>query len=317
MSASREPSNDSTRSNTSPPSDEPPVMDGDEHPNFGWPLRDPPAAQYERLGLTGLWLSQSARKVTPSSRVAPLLLVHGAHHGAWCYGGYLEAFEEAGVPAAAIDLRGHGALIPEGLATSTSISDYAEDVCLAAEWLEARHGRPPVILGHSLGGLIVAVAATRRPASGLVLIAPSPPGNLHGAAAVPAVPTDVLRAPPSDAEVHSRFLGGLPVPDLRAWAQRLGPESPTAMNERYTLSVPVDFAALRGLPGLCIEAGIEDASRHPPGQDEAIARAYGIEYRLLPQAPHCLMTGPSGEESASLILDWWRSSGFDTLSGAK
>jgi hypothetical protein len=88
------------------------------------------------------------------------------------------------------------------------------------------------------------------------------------------------------------------------------------MNERYTLSVPVDFDALRGLPGLCIEAGIEDASRHPPGQDEAIARAYDIAYRLMPRAPHCLMVGPSGAESARLILEWWTQTGFGSLSGS-
>jgi len=201
---------------------------------FGWPVRDPPATEYERLGPSGLWMNEGVRHPFPASRIAPILLVHGAHHGAWCYGGYLDFFERSHVPAAAIDLRGHGALIGDGLPTSTRIVDYAEEVCRAAQWLEARHGRPPVIVGHSLGGLIVAVAATRGPASGLVLLAPSPPGNLPGAAPVPAVPIDVLRAPPVEAEVHSRFLGGLPVPDLQAWAQHLGPESPTAMNERYT-----------------------------------------------------------------------------------
>lgn len=279
-------------------------------------MRDPPATEYERLGPSGLWMNEGVRHPLPASRIAPILLVHGAYHGAWCYGGYLDFFDRSHMPAVAIDLRGHGALIGEGLPTSTRIVDYAEEVCRVAQWLEARHGRPPVIIGHSLGGLIVAVAATRGPASGLVLLAPSPPGNLPGAAPVPAVPIDVLRAPPPDEEVHTRFLGGLPVPDLQAWTRRLGPESPSAINERYTLSVPVDFDALRGLPGLCLEAGIEDASRHPPGQDEAIARAYGIGYRLLPQAPHCLMAGPSGAQSARLIIDWWKTAGFGGSSGA-
>lgn len=277
---------------------------------FGWPLRDPLPAHYHRVGRSALWLNGPASNTRTRGGTTPLLLIPGAHHGAWCYGGYLDAFEALGTAVAALDLPGHGALVHEGLAPETGITEYVDEACAAALWLAERHGRPPVILGHSLGGLVAAATAARGPASGLLLLAPSPPGNLPGAAPVPVVPIDQLRAPPGDPEVHARFLGGLTVPDLRAWATRLCPESPTAMNDRYTLRIPVDFGAIRGLPGLCIEAGIEDAARHPPGQDAAIARAYGIGYQLLPQAPHCMMAGPSGLESFNLLRQWWLDTGF-------
>lgn len=273
---------------------------------FGWPLRDPGADDYQRIGLAGLWLNAHARAHRAREALPALLLIPGAYHGAWCYGGYLEAFDREGVAAAALDLRGHGARAVDGLSPATGVNDYVADACAAALWLTQRHGRPPIILGHSLGGLVAAAAAAQTPASGLLLLAPSPPGNLPGAAQVPEVPTGALRNRPADQEVHTRFLGALPVPDLRAWADRLCPESPTALNDRYRLRVPVAFDALRGLPGLCIEAGLDDAARHPAGQDAAIADAYGIEYLLLEHAPHCMMAGASGEESFRALLHGWR-----------
>jgi pimeloyl-ACP methyl ester carboxylesterase len=278
----------------------------ESEPMFGWPLRDPGPDKYQRIGLAGLWLNAHARAPRAGEASPAVLLIPGAYHGAWCYGGYLDAFDREGVAAAALDLRGHGARAVDGLSTAASVNDYIADACEAARWLAQRHERPPVILGHSLGGLIAAAAAAQTPASGLLLLAPSPPGNLPGAAEVPEVPTGALRNRPADQEVHLRFLGGLSVPDLSAWADRLCPESPTALNDRYRLRIPVPFDALRGLPGLCIEAGLDDAARHPAGQDAAIAKAYGIEYKLLEHAPHCMMVGPSGEESFRALLQWWR-----------
>jgi hypothetical protein len=66
----------------------------------------------------------------------------------------------------------------------------------------------------------------------------------------------------------------------------------------------VDPAGLRHLPGLCIEAGREDAARHPAGQDAAVAAFYGAEHVLMPEAPHCLMVGRAGAESAARIRAW-------------
>ncbi len=232
-----------------------------------------------------------------------MLLVHGAHHGAGCWDGWVAALTARGLPAAALDLRGHGALAAEGLDPAAGVMDYAADMTAAARALP----RPPVLVGHSLGALVVlaATARLRAPAAGLVLVAPSPPGNLPGVAAVPPVPEGAPRPPPPRAVAIARWMGGTEPPSSVAepWLAGLCAESPRALNERYTLAIAVDPAVVTA-PVLVMEAGRDDAERHPPGQDAALARFLGAEHVLLPDAPHCLMLGIWCEPSASIIAEW-------------
>jgi pimeloyl-ACP methyl ester carboxylesterase len=234
----------------------------------------------------------------------PVLLVHGAHHGAGCWDGWIAALAARGLPAAALDLRGHGALAGEGLSPQTGVLDYASDVADAVRALP----RPPVIVGHSLGALVVAAAVGRLdvPAAGLALVTPSPPGNLPGVAAVPEVREGATLPPPKPEAAIARWMGGIdPPPALReAWLAGLCHESPRAMNERYRLRIAVDPARLAGVPLLVIEAGLDDAARHPPGQDAAIATFFGGRHVLMAEANHCLMLGETCEPSAGLLADW-------------
>lgn len=232
----------------------------------------------------------------------PILCIHGAHHGAWCFDVWLGLLARAGVPAAALDLRGHATLAAEA-DPSSSIADFAADVAEAAAVL----GRAPVLLGHSLGALVALAAAGQVPElAGLVLVAPSPPGNLPGAAPVPLVDEAALRALMDRPEMIRRFLGGETPPGTDAYRAALCPESSRAINDRYGLRVAVNPAPLRAVPGLVLEAGREDAARHPPGQDAALARFVGAGYRLLPDVPHCMMLAPWAEESLRPILEWYR-----------
>lgn len=237
------------------------------------------------------------------SAAPPVLLVHGAYHGAACWDGWRAALGARGLPAAALDLRGHGVLAREGLDPGTGVMDYAADVAAAVRALPA----PPVLAGHSLGALVVLAAVARlgAPVAGLVLVAPSPPGNMPGAAAVPTLPEGSLRPPlPRDLAI-ARWMGGMEAPAaiVDPWLAGLCPESPRALNERYALAIAIDPAAVT-VPVLVMEAGRDDAQRHPAGQDQALARFLGGEHLLLPEAPHVLMLGPWCAPSAAALADW-------------
>ncbi|MFB9971228.1 alpha/beta fold hydrolase [Pseudoroseomonas cervicalis] len=239
----------------------------------------------------------------------PLLLVPGGYHGAACWAEWRAALAALGLPAAALDLRGHGALAGAAFPPDTGVADYAADVGEAARAIRERTGRAPVLVGHSLGALVVlAAAAAAAPCAGLALLAPSPPGNLPGVAAVPEVPEGRLLPPPAEAVAVARWMGGraLPAPAHEAWLAELCPESPRALNDRYALRIRVEPAALRGIPVLVMEAGRDDAERHPAGQDAALAAFLGGEHLLLPEAPHCLMLGAAGEEAARQLAGWVR-----------
>ena len=85
----------------------------------------------------------------------PVVLVHGAWHGAWCFAGLQYALDELGVPSYAIDLPGHG--------TSTQpFTDLAGDAAHVAAVLR-QLGTPAVLVGHSLGGAVITEAATLHP----------------------------------------------------------------------------------------------------------------------------------------------------------
>ncbi len=228
-----------------------------------------------------------------------LLFVPGAYHGAWCYAHYLDYFARAGLACAALDLRGHGAL-PQGDAfTSAGIADLGQDVVSALDAL----ARPTVVVGHSMGALPALLAASQRTVAGVVLLAPSPPGDLPGAQALPPVPEGVPRRAPNDAEIRARFLATSPDRDVAPVSRRLCAESPKVLNDRYLLRVPVDAAAI-GAPGLCLEAGLDTHDRHPPGQDLAIARRFGFSHAVLAAQPHCMMYADQWQVSAAAILDW-------------
>ena len=219
-----------------------------------------------------------------------LVFVHGGHMGAWAFSVYLRYFDGLGLPAAAVDCRGHGGLPQDPSFTSAGITDYADDVAAAAMHFAV----PPILLGHSLGALTVGVAMGQCRISGLGLLAPSPPGQLPGASQVPMIPEDGCRTPPahlSEASASSLF------------RDRLCAESPVALNDRYRLRV--NSADPQGVPAVCIAAGLDDSERHPPGQDQAVGDFFGAKTYILPNAGHCFMITPDWRDSAALLAAWY------------
>jgi pimeloyl-ACP methyl ester carboxylesterase len=96
-----------------------------------------------------------------------ILLVHGAWHGPWCWDGVAGRLAAHGHQVRAVRLRGHDQ--PPGRIWHR-IHHYVDDVHEAA----ARFIEPPVLVGHSLGGLVVQRYLERGPARGAVLLAPLP-----------------------------------------------------------------------------------------------------------------------------------------------
>ncbi|MCR9073124.1 MAG: alpha/beta hydrolase [Alphaproteobacteria bacterium] len=238
-------------------------------------------------------------------RRRPVLLVHGAYHGAWCWDRWLQRHAEGGRRVHALDLRGHGGLEPDAAFVTAGVADMVQDVVLAIDAIEGR----PVLVGHSLGGLIVTLAALQRDIAGLLLVCPSPPGNLPGAAKVPLVSEDALCPALTAAQAAERYAPHLDEAELATMAARLCAESPRLLNERYDLRIPVDRSALDSdLPILVVEGGRDDPARHPPGQDAAIAEFLGGRHLRLDDAPHNLMLGPGWRRWYDTI---WRA--FDEM----
>ena len=87
--------------------------------------------------------------------MAKFLLVHGAGHGAWCWRDVIPALERLGHSARAIDLPGHGE-------DKTPYQDVTLD--LYADAVLGALSEPAIVVGHSMGGYPITLAAERDPA---------------------------------------------------------------------------------------------------------------------------------------------------------
>jgi pimeloyl-ACP methyl ester carboxylesterase len=84
------------------------------------------------------------------ARVRPILLVHGAWHGAWCWATLQAELDRRGLPSYAVELPGHG------LSTSP-LGDLHGDAAHVAAVL-AGFDDEVVLVGHSYGGAVVTQA---------------------------------------------------------------------------------------------------------------------------------------------------------------
>ena len=111
------------------------------------------------------------------SHPAPLLFVHGAWHAAWCWDEhFLGYFAERGYRALAVSLREHGTSRTGRRLRDCSFDEYLEDVLAVADSLPTQ----PVVIGHSMGGVVVQKYLEQRSAPAGVLMASMPPqGFLH------------------------------------------------------------------------------------------------------------------------------------------
>jgi len=105
--------------------------------------------------------------------MAAILLVHGAWHGTWCWRDFAARLTAAGHDVRCAELRGHDG--SRGRLWHR-IRGYVEDVGTAVNGF----GTPPVLVGHSMGGLVVQKYLERHRAPAAVLMCSVPPAGALG-----------------------------------------------------------------------------------------------------------------------------------------
>ena len=103
---------------------------------------------------------------------SPVVLVHGAANSAAVWTFWQKELARRGWSSYAVDLRGHGGSVDADL-SRTSMGNYAADVIACAREL----GRPLLLIGWSMGGLVAMMAAEAVRAQGCVGLAPSIPAR--------------------------------------------------------------------------------------------------------------------------------------------
>jgi pimeloyl-ACP methyl ester carboxylesterase len=166
--------------------------------------------------------------------MARFVLVHGAFHGAWCWEPFVAELAGRGHAVSTFDLPGSGDdTTPPGEVT---LDAYAARICDAL----AEQPEPPVLVGHSMGGVAITQAAARCPEriARLVYVAaflPAGGQSLVDLTKLPEGAGDMVQAnmvvegePPlatmPAAAAREAFYGLCP-PERAAWAtERLRPQ---------------------------------------------------------------------------------------------
>jgi pimeloyl-ACP methyl ester carboxylesterase len=248
------------------------------------------------------------------SHPVPLLFVHGAWHAAWCWDEhFLDFFAGRGYRAVAVSLRGHGGSPADKKLKDLTFDDFVADITTAADALPTR----PVIVGHSMGGVLVQRYLENRDAPAGVLMASMPPqGSLRsGLRWIRSHPWHFAKL-----TVTGRSLPYVSTPEL-ARERFFSSATPEAVVRRYAGRLQEESARM-GLDGLVkrprpervrapmlVLGGTEDGA---VTQDEvrASALAYGTEAHFFAGMGHNMMLEAGWESVADRIDVWLRDRGL-------
>lgn len=211
----------------------------------------------------------------------------------------MPAAVEQGWPTYAVSLRGHGASErPQDMRT-VPLRHYVHDVLQTITELP----EPPVLVGHSMGGLVVQHVLERYPARAGVLVAPVPPD--HGLDILASLarhrPWQVLR---SLAFQPIHLDRGVLLSDAvedhvgQRYEERLDDDSPLV---QFQLVAPRRSRPSRA-PVLVVGAGADRVT--PPHGAVRTARHYGTRAHLFRGLGHDLMLEADWKAPLDLILHW-------------
>lgn len=229
----------------------------------------------------------------------PLLFVHGLSHGAWSWDEHwMPAAAEQGWPCYAVDLRGHGASDGADRIRRWKFRDYEHDVLQAIVDLPS----PPVLIGHSMGALIVRRVLAIYPAVAGVLIAPA--GANHGLRVLARVarrdPANAARALTLQPVRLSRrnLFSDIDPADATRHERRLTPDSPLAQLELTLAPRP----SVSRAPVLVL--GGSDDALVPVRDVVRTARSYATSAHIFRGMGHDVMLERRWREPLDLMLDW-------------
>ncbi len=240
----------------------------------------------------------------------PLVFVHGGyvHSGCWDLN-FLPHFSNLGYDCHAIDLSGHGKSEGRENLDSFDLDHYAADLAQLVAELPA----PPVLIGHSMGALVVQRFLEKGQAAAVIMMSPVPSTGLSGCSVQLAQrQPDFLRE--AAYAVRGKFTENTErvmrevyfSPDttreqFAAFKPLLQPESDRAVLEMMALA----WRSPKKRPKIpALVMGGESDALFPSNQLYFTASGWNAETCVIPRAGHMLMMEPQWTEAAAKIDNW-------------
>ena len=245
-----------------------------------------------------------------TARHTAILFVHGAYGAAWIWEQhFLPYFAEHGYSAHALSLRGHGGSDGWKGLPFTRLRHYVEDL----EQVAGGMSEPPVLVGHSMGGMVVQKYMHAHPLPAAVLMASVPPHGMVGSALGMVFTNPILFRDLSMVQAFgwgatgggsvrkALFSDATPDETIRSYMPRMQPESALAMLDMMGFDLPPS-SSTHDFPVLVLGAE-RDALIYRSGL-EATAHTYGTQAEILPGMAHAMMLDHGWRKAADRILDW-------------
>lgn len=255
-----------------------------------------------QISITG-GLTGTAATVASSTQ-PPILFVHGMFGGAWMFADWQRRFAELGYSSSAINLRGHWGSRPAPDVGKVSMHEYVDDALAAAATL----GRP-IVVGHSMGGLVAQKLAELDAVCAAVLLCAAPPRGIPVVSPsllvrqIKHAPAVLFSRPlmPDRSDAAALMFNRIPPAEHDALLARMVPESGRAGRELSLGVIAVDERRVR-VPVLSVTA--LDDRFVVPRVGRAIARKYGAESIELAEHAHYLLAEPGWERVADAVAGW-------------
>ena len=241
----------------------------------------------------------------------PLLFVHGAWHGAWCWENFLPYFAEHGYEVHALSLRGHGNSEGRDGIRWYSTSNYVADVAQVVKSLSPS----PVLIAHSMGGYVVQKYLEANTAPAGVLLATIPTVGIIGMLLrmLRRHPASTLKAlvtlntwyfvsTPALAKDYF-FSDDFPDDKFLGYYAHIQTESFRMALEAAILNLPRP----RKIKTPLLVLGAENDRVFTVTEQRKTARAYNTEAILYPDMAHDMMLERGWRSAADQILSWLNS----------
>ena len=233
-----------------------------------------------------------------------MLCLPGLFAGAWVFEDLLTLLAARGYPASAISYRGHPPLPSMASMGRQSLEDFTADACAAARELDR-----PIVIGHSLGGLVAQLMAARNLVRAVVLVSPAPPRGISVlsppilARMATYLPALLLSRSflPSAAHLDALVLNCVPEAKRAAVRDRFVPDSGRAAREIAVGQFKVPPQAVR-VPMLVV--GSELDRFIPVDVSRRIAARYDATFHVAAGHGHFLFAESGWQRDAGVVLDW-------------
>ena len=235
---------------------------------------------------------------------ADVLCIPGLFAGSWVFERLLPLIAERGHNASAISLRGHPPLLALRDIGRQTISDFYSDARTAAQSLDR-----PIVIGHSMGGLLALMLAAHGLVRAAVLMSPAPSRGIPALSVAIVtrmaryVPALLFSRPylPVAEHFDALVLNAVPAGQRAAVRAQFSADSGRASRD---IALGVHAVPPEDVRVPMLVVGAEEDRFIPLGTSKRMAKKYGAELYVAKGHGHFLLAEPGWQKEAAVILDW-------------